>query len=299
MRLGLIGEVDAPTLARLANMELRARAVVEGHYSGQHRSPYHGASIEFADHRAYSHGDELRHLDWKLYGRGDRFFVKQYDAETNLNVHLLLDCSGSMDYPDRGPTKLSCGSYLAAALAYLAHLQRDASSLTCFDTRITRRLPPSTQRGHLQRVFEALDAIEAGGETDLPGVLEQVSATTARRGLLVLISDLLGPAEAVLRALAHFRHRGHDTIVFHVLDPSELDFSFRGPLLMEDLESGRRLGVEAGEIRSQYRQAMRAHLSELAEGCRISRTDYELFVTDRPFGPALMAYLGRRNRSIA
>lgn len=294
-----MGGLDAATLAGLGSMELRARAVVEGHYSGQHRSPYRGASIEFADHRAYSHGDELRHLDWRLYGRSDRFFVKEYDAETNLTVHLLLDASASMDYPQGALTKLTCGGYLASALAYITHLQRDAASLTCFDTGISQHLPPSTRRGHLQRVFEALDSVHAGGETDLPGVLAQVATMATRRGLLVLISDLLAETEPILRALAHLRHRGHDVIVFQVLDPTELDFHFRGPLVIEDAETGRRLTTEAGEVRAQYLEAVREHLQRIGEGCRRHRVDYELFRTDRPFASALTAYLSRRARSLS
>lgn len=296
--MGLIGELDAAALASLGSMELRARAIVEGHYSGQHRSPYRGASIEFADHRPYSHGDELRHLDWRLYGRSDRFFVKEYDAETNLTVHLLLDASASMDHPDRGLTKLACASYLVAALAYLTHLQRDAASLTCFATGVSQHLPPSTRRGHLQRLFQALDAVSAGGETDLPAALAQVATMATRRGLLVLVSDLLAETEPMLRALAHLRRRGHDVIVFQVLDPTELEFDYRGPLLIEDAETGLRLATEAGEVRTGYLQALHEHLERLGEGCRRHRVDYELFRTDAPFGPALTAYLSRRARSL-
>ncbi|MCD6360899.1 MAG: DUF58 domain-containing protein [Armatimonadetes bacterium] len=290
--------IDAAALAELGSMQLRARAIVEGHYSGQHRSPYRGASIEFADHRPYSHGDELRHLDWRLYGRSDRFFIKEYDAETNLTVHVLLDTSGSMDFPPTGVAKLTCGSYLAAAIAWLAHRQRDAVSLTCFDENISTHLPPSTRRGHLQQVFDTLENLRPGGDTDLPGVIERVSALAKRRGLVVLISDLLAAAGPVLRALAHLRHRGHDVIVFQVLSPEELSFDYRGPLLMEDVETGRRLATEAGEVRADYLAALRAHLAELGDGCRRHHMDYELFRTDGDFARALTSYLSRRTRSL-
>lgn len=291
--------LDAATLAKLGSMELRARAIVEGHYSGQHRSPYRGASVEFADHRPYTHGDELRHLDWRLFGRSDRFFVKEYDAETNLTVHLLLDASASMDYPERGPTKLMCASYLLAALAYLAHLQRDAASLTCFAAAVEQYLPPSTRRGHLQRLFAALDGVRAGGETNLPAVLAQVATTATRRGLVVVASDLLAETEPVLRALAHLRHRGHDVIVFQVLARDEVEFGYRGPLLLEDAETGRRLHAEAGEVRAAYLAALRGHLERIGEGCRRHHIDYELFRTDAPLGQALTAYLSRRMRSLS
>lgn len=278
-------------------MELRAHAIVEGYYSGQHRSPYRGASVEFADHREYSHGDELRHLDWKVYGRSDRFFVKEYDAETNLTVYLAVDASGSMGYPAQGVSKLACASYLAAGLAYLAHRQRDAVGLVTFDTAVRDDLPPLTQRGHLQRVFETLDGLEPGGGTDTAAALERVSTVASRRGLVVLISDLLDEPEPVLRALRHFRHRGHDVIVFQVLDRSELDFDFRGPLLLEDLETGRRLSTDASEVRGDYVAAMRRHLATLKDGCRGQRIDHEVFRADRPFAPVLATYLARRRRA--
>jgi len=278
-------------------MELRAHAIVEGYYSGQHRSPYRGASVEFADHREYSHGDELRHLDWKVYGRSDRFFVKEYDAETNLSVYLAVDASGSMGYPAQGVSKLSCATYLAAGLAYLAHRQRDAVGLVTFDAAVRDGLPPLTQRGHLQRVFETLDALEPGGETDTAAALERVSAVARRRGLIVLVSDLLDEPEPLLRGLRHFRHRGHDVIVFQVLDRSELDFDFRGPLLVEDLETRRRLSTDGSEVRGDYVTAMRQHLATLKDGCRRTRIDHEVFRTDLPFGPALTTYLARRRRA--
>ncbi len=278
-------------------MELRAHAIVEGYYSGQHHSPYRGASVEFADHREYSHGDELRHLDWKVYGRSDRFFVKEYDAETNLTVYLAVDASGSMGYPAEGVSKLACASYLAAGLAYLAHRQRDAVGLVTFDDAVRDELPPLTQRGHLQRIFETLDGLEPGGETNTAAALQRVSTMAGRRGLVVLISDLLDEPEPVLRALRHFRHRGHDVIVFQVLDRSELDFDFRGPLLVEDLETGRRLSTDASEVRGDYLAAMQRHLATLKDGCRRARIDHEVFRADVPFAPVLATYLARRRRA--
>jgi len=288
--------IDAQALVELASMELRARAIVEGHYSGQHRSPYRGASIEFADHRQYTHGDELRHLDWKLYGRSDRYFVKEYDAETNLSVYLTVDTSGSMGYPEEGVSKLACASYLAAGLAYLAHRQRDAVGLVAFGDHVRTQLPPLAQRGHLQRVFAALEELVPSGETDLPGALGAVASSAGRRGLVVLISDLLDDPERILRSLASFRHRGHDVMVFQVLATDELQFDFRGPVVFEDLESGASLASEAGEIRQQYLAQINAHVAAVRQGCHRRKIDYELFSPQAPFGPALRAYLARRNR---
>lgn len=288
--------VDAELLASLSSMELRARAIVEGYYSGQHRSPYRGASIEFADHRPYTHGDELRHLDWRLYGRSDRFFIKQYEAETNLTVHLVLDASGSMGYPEGGVTKLTCASYLAAGLAYVAWRQRDAVGLTLFDTSIRDQLPPLSRRRHLQQVFERLEAARPGGETALADVLGQLGPALKRRGLVVLLSDLLDDPEELLRAVAILRRRGHDVIVMQVLDRGELRLPLRGPIVAEDMESGRRLSTDADEIREEYARAARRHVDTLREGCARHGIDHELFVTDRPLDAALVTYLSRRRR---
>ncbi|MGD9494730.1 MAG: DUF58 domain-containing protein [Armatimonadota bacterium] len=290
--------VDAQLLASLATMELRARALVEGYYSGHHRSHYRGASVEFADHRPYSHGDELRHLDWRLYGRSDRFFVKQYEAETNLTVHLLVDASGSMGYPERGVSKLACASYLAAGLAYLAWRQRDAVGLSVFDTAVRQQLPPQTRRGHLQELFAALEGTQPGGETGIGPVLGEIGAGLHRRGLLILLSDLLDEPAQVVRGLGLLRSRGHDVIVLQVLDRGELDLGLRGPVIAEDLESGERLVTDAEEVRSRYAQAVQRHLQVLREGCAARGIDHELMVTDRPLGPALVAYLARRRRRV-
>ncbi|MGC9317175.1 MAG: DUF58 domain-containing protein [Armatimonadota bacterium] len=288
--------VHAQLLASLSSMELRARAIVEGHYSGQHRSPYRGASVEFADHRQYTHGDELRHLDWRLYGRTDRFFVKQYEAETNLTVHLLLDASGSMDYPERGVTKLTCASWLAAGLAYVAWRQRDAVGLTVFDSAARTELAPRTRRGHLHQVFEALERVAPGGESSIGEALESIGAGLQRRGLVVVLSDLLGEPRAILQAVGLLRGRGHDVIVMQVLARGELHLAMRGPRIVEDLETGQRLITDADEVREEYEEAMRRHVERLRDGCARHGVDHELFVTDRPFGPALVAYLARRRR---
>ena len=293
---GVTRPVDAELLASLSSMELRARALVDGYYSGHHRSPYRGASVEFADHRAYTHGDELRHLDWRLYGRSDRFFVKQFEAETNLTVHLLLDASGSMGYPERGVSKLACAAYLAAGLAYLAWRQRDAVGLSVFDTEVRAQLPPQTRRGHVQQVFEALEQLAPGGETAVAQVLEAAGTALRRRGLIMLLSDLLEDADEILHALAVLRGRGHDVIVLQVLDRGELELGLRGPVLVEDLETRAALATDADELRAEYDEAMRAHLERLHDGCVAHNIDYRLFMTDRPLGPALVAYLAHRRR---
>ena len=274
-------------------MELRARAIVEGHYSGQHRSPYRGASVEFADHREYSHGDETRHVDWKVYGRRDRLFVKQFDAETNLSVHLLVDISRSMDFgaPVR---KLDYAAYLAAGLAYIATRQRDATGLTLFDSQVRTHIPPATKPAHLQRVFDALETAQPGEDTSIAGALESVAAGLKRRGLVVLISDLLDDVEPILRGLGFFRHRGHDVMVLQVLDRAELQFDFRGLTEFEDLETGERMLTQPSQVRGEYMRALQGFIASIREGCRSRRIDHEVLDTSEPFDRALAAYLGRR-----
>lgn len=280
-------------VAKLGSMELRARALVEGHFSGRHKSQYRGASVEFADHREYSHGDETRHIDWKVYGRRDRLFVKQFDAETNLNVHLLLDVSASMDYgsPVR---KLDYAAYLTAGLAYLATRQRDAAALVLFDRAVRTHLPPQTKPAHLQRIFDVLQAVQPGAETNTAAALETVAQTVNRRGLVILLSDLLDDPEPILRALGYFRHRGHDVVVMQVMDPTELTFDFRGPTVFVDLETKERMATQPEQVRQEYLRALQSFLGQLKDGCRSRHIDHVLLDTSRPFDAALTAYLGRR-----
>jgi uncharacterized protein (DUF58 family) len=286
--------VDAELLAALPSMELRARTFVEGYYSGQHRSPWRGASVEFADHRAYTHGDELRHIDWRLYGRTDRFFVKQFEAETNLAVTLALDASASMAYPEGSPTKLDCACYLAAGLAYLAWRQRDAVGLTVLGGVVEGDLPPRTSRGHLQGIFDRLEAIEPAGNTRPAERILALGGALKRRGLVVLLSDLMDTPEELLRSLGLLRGRGHDVIVLQVLDRGELQLGLSGPSIVEDMETGERLSTDADELREEYADAIRAHVDLLHDGCASRGMDHELMVTDRPLGRGLAAYLSRR-----
>lgn len=286
--------LTAEALSRLHSMELRARTIVEGHFSGQHRSHFKGASVEFADHRNYSPGDELRHLDWKLFGRTDRFFVKQYDAETNMNVVLIVDCSGSMGYGSGPVTKLQYATYLAAGLAYLTTQQGDAPGLALVDTGLRRSLAPRTRPAHLTRILHELDQARAGGETSLAAALAETTPGLSRRGIVVLISDLLDEVEAVLRALVYFRHRGHDVIVWHVLDPVEKELPLRGPVIFEDLETGEKLLTEVDDVRRTYLREMAAFCTRLSDGCRAAGIDYAQMTTSDTFYRALSAYLARR-----
>jgi uncharacterized protein (DUF58 family) len=289
--------LTAEALARLGSMQLRARVLAEGYFSGQHRSPMRGASVEFADHREYAPGDDMRHLDWRLYARSDRDFVKQFDAETNLSVYLLLDVSRSMAYPSAGPTKLDYGAYLAAGLAYIAWKQRDAPGLGLVDNRLRQILPPRTQRGYLARLLDVLDNAEIGEDTDLPAGLSEAAAVVTRRGLVVLISDLWAPPDDVVRTLRYFRRQGHDVVALHTLHPDEIALPFRGSWTFVDPENQARTEADAALTRQAYQAAARAHLEALQDGLRASFIDYQLCDTTRPFDLALSAVLARRRRA--
>jgi uncharacterized protein (DUF58 family) len=277
-------------------MELRARTFVEGYYSGQHRSPWRGASVEFADHRPYTHGDELRHIDWRLYGRSDRFFVKQFEAETNLTVTLAVDASASMDWPEGGPTKLDCAGYLAAGLGYLAWRQRDAVGLTVLGGEPGGDLPPRASRGHLKGIFDRLEGLDPTGADGPAQALGRLGGTLKRRGLVVLLSDLMDEPEELLRALGLLRGRGHDVIVLQLLDRGELQLRRQGPSIIEDMETGERLTTDVDELRGEYAEAIRRHVDVLHDGCVGRGMDHELMVTDMPLGKALTAYLARRRK---
>src|SRR5476651_2383278 len=229
--------LDPAVVARLGTLELKVRTIVEGFLSGLHRSPFKGFSVEFAEYRQYIPGDALSTIDWKVYARSDRYYVKKFEEETNLDCHLMLDVSGSMAYGSRGITKFEYGACLAASLGYLMNRQRDAVGLMAFDDRIVSMLPASARPGHLMALLVTLDRLRTGHKTNVSKPLHQLANTLTRRGIVVLISDLLDDPDEVIRGLKHFQFRGIDVIVFHVLDPDEIDFPFDRPTRFEDMET--------------------------------------------------------------
>src|SRR5476649_2615528 len=230
--------LEPAVVARLGTLELKARTIVEGFLSGLHRSPFKGFSVEFAEYRQYIHGDGLSTIDWKVYARSDRHYVKKFEEETNLHCHLLVDVSGSMAYGSRGMSKFEYAACLAASLGYLMNRQRDGVGMTAFSDRVVDVLPSSTRPGHLRHLLLALDRLEIGSGTDVARPLHQLAETLTKRGLVVLISDLLDDPEAVIRGLKHFQYRGSDVLVFHVLDADEIEFPFDQATRFEDLETG-------------------------------------------------------------
>ena len=282
---------------KLSNMELLARLVVEGFITGLHRSPYHGFSVEFAEHRQYMPGDEIRHIDWKIYGRTDRHYVKRYEEETNLKSYLVLDCSRSMSYAS--PGRLSKSLYtrsLAASLAYLMVKQQDAVGLALFDEAVTGYLPPHVSRAYLRRLLRTLQTAEPVGRTRTGSSLHQVADRIKRRGLVIVISDLLDFQEEVITALKHFRHKKNEVIVMHVLDPLERSFAFGEDAQFRDLETDERIVTLPRQITESYRRAVTQFIDRYKKECRELRADYVLMDTSTPFDVALYAYLAKRSR---
>ena len=290
--------LDPGVIARLGRLDVRARVVVEGFIAGLHRSPFHGFSVEFAQHRPYMPGDPLKNLDWKVLARTDRYLVKQYTEETNLRAHLLLDLSGSMGFasPRGSSSKLEYARSLAAALAYLMLGQQDAVGVMLFADAPMTYVPPRSARSHLDTVLTTLASGEPQGRTALGPVLHELAERIKRRGLVMLFSDLMDRPEAVLHALQHFRHRQHDVIVFHILDPDEIEFPYTDTATFVDMESGERLTTEPWEIARRYRATLAEWRERYARDCRERRIDYVPLDTRMPFDRALLAYLEKRSR---
>jgi uncharacterized protein (DUF58 family) len=288
------GFLDPAVLARIDNLELLARTVVDGFINGLHRSPYLGLSIDFAEHRPYMPGDDIRRIDWRVFGRTDRFYVKEFEADTNANFVVLLDISRSMDYGSNGISKLDYARYLAACLTYFSRQQRDRVGLVTFDEDIVEMVPPSAK--HLDVVLHAIDRIEPGGRGDLEAPVLKIAEAVKRRSILAVVSDFYHDPQAVLRAVSYLKNKGNDVLVFHVLDPAEIDFPFEGAVHFEDLETGEKIPVVPERQAQQYRELMGAHLQELSRLLVENRMDYYLFNTAQPLDYALFSYLSRREK---
>jgi len=286
---------DPRVLAGISNLYLRARWVVEGVMSGIHRSRSKGFSVEFEEHREYSPGDEIRRIDWKALGKFDRYFIKEYEDETNLRAYLLLDISGSMDYASDGITKFDYGCTLTASLAYLILKQQDAAGLVAFSDRIESFIPPKAKRDYLMQILHALENRGPAGETNVGKILEEIAGQIKRRGLVILVSDLLDEPDQILKGLRLFRFKGNDVIVFHLLDPAELDLPFDGNILFEDLEElNLKVVADPRAIRKTYRQVVEEFTGRIRKECHDNSIDYQLISTATPLDQALASYLSWR-----
>jgi uncharacterized protein (DUF58 family) len=286
--------VDPKVLARVGNLELLARNVVDGFINGLHRAPFFGASVDFAEHRGYVPGDDIRRVDWKLYARTDRYYIKQYEADTNTNFSVLFDISKSMSFASGGVTKLEYGSFLAACLAYLAHRQRDRVGIITFDQDIVTHVPPSAK--HFDMVLHTLDRAKAERPGHLSAPLNKMAEHLKRRGILLLISDFYDDPGTVLEALKPLRFLGNDIIVFHILDPREVDFEFGDASTFQDLETGEQIPVVPQSFRAEYRRLIQEHISKLTTMFSEQRIDYALLSTNEPLDRALFSYLSSREK---
>ncbi len=292
--------LDPQVLASLQGLDLAARLAVEGFVAGMHKSPYHGVSVEFAEHREYSPGDDIRHVDWKVWSKTDKFYLKQYEQETNLISYLLLDASESMAYASEGNvSKFQYAQLVAAALSYLILQQQDAVGLAMFDNRVQKYLRPSGQPSHLKDLIQVMSASPVARKTDLGAIFHDLAERFKKRGLVILISDLFDNPTQVLAGLRHFRHRRHDLIVFHVLDPAELEFPFRQPTLFKGLEALGEVLVEPAVLRKAYQEEIESFCSEIRRGCQSINIDYVPLRTDMMLDVALSSFLATRSARLA
>ena len=288
--------VDPKILARIGNLELLARTVVDGFINGLHRAPFFGASIDFAEHRGYVAGDDIRRVDWRLYARTDRYYVKQYEADTNTNFTVLLDISKSMQFTSGGVTKLEYGQFLAACLAFLAQRQRDRVGIITFDDAIVTHVPPSAK--HFNVVLLTLDRARAERPGRLSEPLKKMAEHFKRRGILLLISDFYDEPDEILEAIKPLRFLGNELIVFHVLDPREIDFAYDDASTFEDMETAEQMPVVPQSFRDQYRSMIQDHINALTTRFSEQRIDYTLVNTAEPLDRALFSYLSSREKLI-
>lgn len=289
--------IDPVALMRIKSMELRARAVVEGFWKGIHRSPHHGFSSEFTEYRPYTFGDDLRYVDWRVYARSDRFYIKKFQDETNLRCHLLVDHSRSMAYGSGPYTKAQYAGTLAATLTYFLFTQGDAVGLATFDNQMRQYMPPRNRPSYLHRLILALEAPPEGEATDLGPPLQHLAQVLLKRGLVVLISDLLAPIDRLERHLSYLSAGGHDIVVFQVLDPAELNFEFETPALFQDIESGRDIYIDPAVARKTYQRKLKDHIAAIESICLSLGIDCHLMPTDRPMELALLEFLQHRMRT--
>ncbi|MDO8137018.1 MAG: DUF58 domain-containing protein [Candidatus Brocadiales bacterium] len=287
---------DPVTLSKISNLTLRARSVVEGTLTGIHKSPHKGASIEFLEHKEYSPGDEIKHIDWKVLGRSDKYYLKQFEEETNLRAYILLDTSGSMGYGSGAMSKLEYSATLAACLCYLLLMQSDAVGLVLFGKDLIKYIPPRSKGSHLQALLQVLEGLKAQGTSNLPGVLNEFAEKEPRRSLIIILSDFFDNIPEVLKSLRQFKQRKNEIVLFHVLDSYELEFPFDKLTLFESMEDSNQVLAEPSTIRDSYMAELSRFMEELRQGCLEEQIDHWLINTSTPLDRALLKYLSTRDR---
>tara|TARA_A100001011_G_scaffold312276_1_gene329619 strand:- start:10075 stop:10974 length:900 start_codon:yes stop_codon:yes gene_type:complete len=281
-------------IAKLNNISIKAKFVVEGYLLGLHKSPYHGYSVEFAEHRSYEAGDEIKKIDWKLFGKTDRYYIKEYEEETNLRSYIILDTSKSMNFSNASISKLDYGSLIASSLSYLMLKQRDAVSLTLFDEKIKDFIPPKSNPNHINLIFSKLDKIISGNNTNISTILHELALKLKQRGLIILISDLLDNPKEILSGLKHFLYNKHEIIVFHLFNPKELNLDFSSRIKFKDLETGKEITTDPWLIKSDYEELTNEFQNYYKKEMGNNKIDYIQLSTEQSLGFALNKYLSKR-----
>lgn len=289
--------LDPKIISRIGSLDLRARLVVEGFMVGLHKSPYHGFSVEFSQHRPYMQGDNLRSVDWRVFGKTEKYFIKQYEEETNLRSYIILDSSKSMSYSsDKIISKIDYAKTLVAALSYLMIKQQDAVSLTIYSDKINKHLPPKSSNAYLQQILRELVEIETSSKTNTADSLNSVAEKIKRRGLVIIISDFFDDVDKTLKAIKHFAYQKNEVIIFQILDPLERSFGFGKDAIFKDLETDEELTTQPYQIQKAYQQAMNEFTNKIKRECLNSNFDYNLLDTSTPFDKALFSYIQKRSR---
>ena len=288
--------LSSSVIKKINNIALRAKLVVEGFIIGLHKSPYHGFSVEFSEHRPYSFGDEIKHIDWKLLAKTDKLYIKQFEEETNLKCHILFDKSASMNYGSSDINKFNYAQTLCASLSYLMIKQQDAVGLTAFDTKITTSIPAKSKPSHLNILLNALDKSKVKGKTKISTILHSLAESIKKRGLIILISDLLDDPDDVIRGLRHFRYKGHEIIIFHVLDNKEILFDFNQSVNFVDLENNEKIQTDPRQIKSAYNRAYSDFCNKYKMECRKNNIDYVQINTSDSLDKSLIQYLIKRSK---
>ncbi|MGA7838420.1 MAG: DUF58 domain-containing protein [Ignavibacteriaceae bacterium] len=287
--------LNPSVISKLNSLELRARLVVEGFMVGLHKSPYHGFSVEFSEHRPYMQGDSIKDIDWKVYGKSDKYFIKQYEEETNLKSYILLDTSKSMNYASEGNvTKLEYASTLVAGLSYMMIHQQDAVGLSLYSEKIDKYLPPKASKAYLHELLRNISEAKASNKTNTASSLHSIAEKIKRRGLVIIVSDLFDDVDSVLSALKHFRYKKNEVIVFQVLDPQERNFAFGNDAIFRDMETEDEITTQPYQIQKAYKEAMIDFVGRIKAECLNSNIEYNLIETSMPFDKALFSYIQKR-----
>ena len=290
--------LNPDVISKIENLSLRAKLVVEGFIIGMHKSPYHGFSVEFSEHRPYGYGDEIKFIDWKLWAKTDRFYIKQFEEETNLKCHIVLDKSASMAYASNKISKFDYSKTLTAALIYLMIKQQDAVGLTMFDENISSMIKPKSKISHLNSLLKAMHKTKTGGETSISKLLHTLAESISKKGLIILISDLLDDEKEVIKGLRHFKHKGHEVIIFHIIDPKEKNLDFNQNINFLDIETDNSIITDTRQIKDQYNKAFNDFCSFYKNKCSLNKIDYIPITTDKSLDVSIMQYLIKRSKLI-